>query len=102
MTGFETDLARLAEGASDFGAFAERVGKIAGELGGALDSLGDCWGADAIGQSFAASHVQPSGEALSGLNGLSTGFGGVGERFAETARTYREVEEGNRNALGAI
>jgi hypothetical protein len=102
MTGFRTDLARLAEGADDFTAFAERAGKIAGELGGVLDSLGDCWGGDAIGQSFASSHVQPSGEALSGLNGLSAGFGGVGERFAATARTYRETEEGNRNALGAI
>ncbi|NUT51621.1 MAG: hypothetical protein HOV94_30645 [Saccharothrix sp.] len=102
MTGFHTDLARLAEGADDFTAFAERVGKIAGELGGVLDAVGACWGADAIGQSFASSHVAPSGEALSGLNGLSAGFGGVGERFAETARTYREVEEGNRNALGAI
>ncbi|ONI83757.1 hypothetical protein ALI22I_35480 [Saccharothrix sp. ALI-22-I] len=102
MNGFETDLARLAEGVDDFTAFAERAAKIAGDLGGVLDSLGDCWGGDAIGQSFAASHVQPSGDVLSGLSGLSTGFGGVGERFAETARTYREVEEGNRNALGAI
>ncbi|MCE6999378.1 hypothetical protein LZG04_31895 [Saccharothrix sp. S26] len=102
MTGFRTDLARLTEGAADFTAFAERAGKIAGELGSALDSIGECWGADAIGQSFAASHVRPSGEALSGLTGLSAGFGGVGERFVETARTYREAEEGNRNALGAI
>jgi uncharacterized protein YukE len=102
MTGFRTDLARLAEGADDFTAFAERAGKIAGDLGGVLDSLGDCWGGDAIGQSFAASHVQPSGDALAGLSGLSGGFGGVGERFAATARTYREVEDGNRNALGAI
>lgn len=102
MTGFRTDLARLAEGADDFTAFAERAGKIAAELGGALDSLGDCWGADAIGQSFAAGHVQPSGEVLSGLTGLSAGFGGVGERFADSARTYREAEQGNSDALGAI
>ncbi|WP_447004298.1 WXG100 family type VII secretion target [Saccharothrix isguenensis] len=102
MTGFQSDLARLTEGAADFTAFAERAGKIAGDLAGVLDSLGDCWGGDAIGQSFAASHVQPSGDVLAGLTGLSSGFGGVGERFTETARTYREVEEGNRNALGAI
>ena len=102
MTGFRTDLARLAEGADDFTAFAERAGKIATELGGALDSLGDCWGADAIGQSFAAGHVRPSGEVLSGLTGLSAGFGGVGERFADTARTYGEAEQGNSDALGAI
>jgi uncharacterized protein YukE len=102
MSGFRTDLARLTDGAADFGAFAERAGKIAGDLGGLLDSLGDCWGGDAIGQSFAASHVRPSGDVLSGMSGLSAGFGGVGERFAETARTYREAEDGNRDALGAI
>lgn len=102
MNGFQTDLARLAEGAEDFTSFAERAGKIAGDLGGLLDSLGDCWGGDAIGQSFASSHVQPSGAALTALTGLSSGFGGVGERLAETARTYREAEAGNRDALGAI
>ncbi|MFD1150324.1 WXG100 family type VII secretion target [Saccharothrix hoggarensis] len=102
MNGFQTDLARLTEGAGDFTAFAERAGKIAGDLTGVLESIGDCWGGDAIGQSFAASHVQPSGDVLSGLAGLRGGFGGVGERFAETARTYRDVEDGNSTALGAI
>lgn len=102
MTGFHTDLARLTEGAQDFGAFAERAGRIAGDLGGALDALGACWGDDAVGQSFAASHVGPSGDVLSGMGGLGPGFGGVGERLAETARTYRAAEQGNADSFRAI
>ncbi|MGM1060298.1 WXG100 family type VII secretion target [Saccharothrix sp. Mg75] len=102
MNGFRTDLARLAEGAQDFGAFAERADKIANDLGATLDSLGACWGDDAIGQSFAAGHVRPSGDVLTGLTALGGGFGGVAERFAGTARTYREVEGDNSTALGAI
>lgn len=102
MTGFHTDLARLTEGARDFGVFAERAGKIAGDLGGVLDSVGACWGDDAIGQSFAEGHVGPAGDVLSGMGGLSAGFGGVGERLTETARTYREAEQGNSDAFRAI
>ncbi|MDQ2587153.1 hypothetical protein [Saccharothrix yanglingensis] len=102
MNGFRTDLARLTGGAQDFGAFAERAGRIAADLGATLDSLGACWGDDAIGQSFAAGHVRPAGDVLAGLNGLGGGFDGVAERFAGTARTYREVEDGNSTALGAI
>jgi hypothetical protein len=102
MTGFETDLAKLDAGAADFGTFAERAGRISADLGGLLDSLGACWGGDTIGQSFAESHVQPSSDALTKLTGLSTGFGGVGERFADTARTYREADSGNGATFGAI
>ncbi|QFZ23248.1 WXG100 family type VII secretion target [Saccharothrix syringae] len=102
MTGFHTDLARLTEGAQDFGAFAERAGRIAADLTGVLDPLGACWGDDAIGQSFAAGHVGPTGDVLTGMGALGAGFGGVGERLAETARTYRDTEQGNTDALRAI
>ncbi len=102
MTGFETDLAKLNAGAADFGTFAERAGKIVGDLGGVLDSFGACWGDDQIGQSFAASHTQPASDALTRLGDLGAGFGGVGERFAETARTYRAADDGNSTAFGAV
>ncbi|RKT57525.1 WXG100 family type VII secretion target [Saccharothrix australiensis] len=102
MTGFRTDLAKLAAGAADFGDYAERAERIFGDLGGALDSFGACWGDDAVGRSFASSHVRPAAEALTGIGDLGQALGGVGDRFAETARTYREVDEGNGTALGAI
>ncbi|MEV0678289.1 hypothetical protein AB0I60_17415 [Actinosynnema sp. NPDC050436] len=102
MTGFETDLARIEAGAADFGTFAERAGKIFGDLGGALDALGACWGDDAVGRSFASSHVRPSSDALTGLGDLGKGFDGVGDRFAETARTYRAAEGGNSAAFRAV
>lgn len=102
MSGFETDLARLAEGAADFGSFAARAARINADLAGVLDSLGECWGDDAIGQSFAQGHVRPAADALGRLAGLSAGFSGVGERLAETARTYREVDEANGTAFGAV
>ncbi|GAA1355480.1 WXG100 family type VII secretion target [Saccharothrix algeriensis] len=102
MTGFEADLAALTAGATDFDAFAERAGKVFGDLDGALGSLGACWGDDAIGRSFASSHVRPAADALTGLGDLGPAFGGVGRRFADTARTYRRVDEGNSTALDAV
>ncbi|MBW4716193.1 WXG100 family type VII secretion target [Saccharothrix obliqua] len=102
MTGFEIDLARLDAGAADFGGFAERAGKVFGELGGALDALGACWGDDAVGRSFASSHVGPASDALTGVGDLGPGLRGVGQRFGDTARTYRAAEDGNSTAFRAF
>ncbi|GAA3843241.1 hypothetical protein GCM10022243_07130 [Saccharothrix violaceirubra] len=102
MTGFRTDLDRLERGAADFGEYAERAAKIGSTLGGVLDSLGACWGDDAVGQSFASSHVTPASGTVTGLGDIGTGFSGVGERFADTARTYRTAEQGNSTSFGEI
>jgi hypothetical protein len=99
MNGFEADLVRLNEGAGEFTGFAERAGKIVTELSGVLDSVGLCWGADAVGQSFARGHVAKADESLTVLGGLSGRFGGVGERFAATARTYGQVDGGAAGSL---
>jgi hypothetical protein len=99
MSGFEADLARLNEGAGEFTGFAERAGKIVTELSGVLDAVGLCWGSDAIGQSFAGGHVAKADESLDKLDGLSARFGGVGERFAATARTYGQVDGGAAGSL---
>lgn len=99
MSGFEADLARLNEGAGEFTGFAERAGKIVAGLSGVLDSIGLCWGSDTIGQSFASGHVAKADESLAELDGLSARLGGVGERFAATARTYGKVDGGAAGSL---
>lgn len=100
--GFQADLGRITEGASEFGGFAEQAGKIVTDLSGLLDSLGACWGNDTVGQSFAASHVTSATDSLGRVGGLSEVFGGVGERFTATARAYGEVDEGNAGALRGV
>jgi hypothetical protein len=92
MNGFEADPAKLAEGAGEFTGFAEQASKIVTELSGLLDGLGACWGSDAVGQSFASGHVAAAEESFGKLGGLHTKLGGVGERFAATAQTYRQVD----------
>jgi hypothetical protein len=92
MNGFEVDPAKLTEGAGEFTEFAERATKIATDLSGLLDGFGACWGSDAVGQSFASGHVAAADESFGKLGGLQTTLGGVGERFAATAQTYRQVD----------
>lgn len=99
MNGFEADLARLNEGAGDFTGFAERAGKIVTELTGVLDSVGMCWGSDAVGQAFASGHVAKADASLAMLDGLPARFGGVGERFTATAKTYGQVDGGAARSL---
>ncbi|KAA2251250.1 hypothetical protein F0L68_38195 [Solihabitans fulvus] len=97
--GFRSDHQRLAEHAGEFTGLASRAGDITGELRRALEQAGDCWGSDAVGRSFAASHVRAATETLGRVGGLSDGLGDVGQRFAATAETYRQVDEDNAAAL---
>jgi uncharacterized protein YukE len=99
MTGYEADLDRLDAGARELRGFAGQAKEIAGTLDKALAAFGACWGDDAVGRSFAASHEKPSGEAAGALSGLSTTLGDVGDKLAATAETYRHVEESNATAM---
>ena len=99
MTGYGADLDRLDAGARELHGFAGQAKEIAGTLDRALAAFGACWGDDAVGQSFAASHQKPSGDTAGALSGLSTTLGDVGDRLAATAETYRHVEQSNASAM---
>jgi uncharacterized protein YukE len=99
MTGYNADLERLDAGARELKGFAGQATEIAGTLDRALAAFGACWGDDAVGRSFAASHEKPSGDAAGALTGLATTLGDVGEKLAATAETYRHVEESNSTAM---
>ncbi|GAA2664754.1 MULTISPECIES: hypothetical protein [Actinosynnema] len=102
MSGFDADLAKLRGGAADFEGFAGRAGRIAADLGAALEALGPCWGDDAVGRSFAEGHVGPAASTRERVDGLNGQFGGLQDRFAATERTYRKVDEGNETAFNAV
>lgn len=99
MTRYNADLERLDAGARELKGFAGQATEIAGALDRALAGFGACWGDDAVGRSFAASHEKPSGDAAGALAGLATTLGDVGDKLAATAETYRHVEESNSTAM---
>lgn len=90
--GFLTDHERLAQHAGDFGGLAERATAIAGELNRTLDSLGQPWGTDDVGQSFAAVYSAPSQEIRRSIDGASGQLGDMGDRLTTMAAAYRDVD----------
>lgn len=99
MTGYEADLERLDAGARDFRGFAGQAAEIKGALEKTLASFGACWGDDAVGLSFAASHEKPAGDASGALGALAVTLEEVGDKLAATAETYRHVEQSNASAM---
>jgi hypothetical protein len=92
MSWFEADSDKLTSQAGDFPALAEQAGSIHRELSVALGEAGPCWGADAVGQSFASTHVSPSDTTLGQLGALPDQLGSVGTRFADTGSAYHSLD----------
>ncbi|HEY0641506.1 MAG TPA: hypothetical protein VGD67_28080 [Pseudonocardiaceae bacterium] len=93
MTGFRSDNEVLAARAEAFAGLSERAGRIAADLTDALAAAGDCWGGDAAGQAFAASHVAPADNALGAVGALPEGLGDVRDRLSATAATYADSDQ---------
>ncbi len=98
MTGFHGDVDRLSRQAEEFTELARRARRVAERA--RADSSGDCWGSDEIGERFAAVHQPRAERALERLDAMPDGLAGMGEKLAEAARTYREVDEANAERIG--
>ena len=86
--GYEVDTTALAGQAGQLDPLASRVASIHSTLSEALAQAGPCWGSDAVGQSFGATHAGPADATLAQLGGLPDKLGSVGTRFTTTAATY--------------
>lgn len=91
--GFEVDADQLASKARDFEPLVTRLGSIHKGLTDALSTNGACWGTDAVGQSFSAVHAGSADDAVARLSGLSERLGSVGGRLADSAATYRAIDQ---------
>lgn len=91
--GYEVDAERLASRAAQFDPLVTRLGDIHRTLTDALSTDGDCWGADAVGQSFGAAHQPSADDAVARLSTLSDRLTSVSTRLAETAGTYRSGDQ---------
>jgi uncharacterized protein YukE len=90
--GFLADHERLARHAGDFGGLAEQAAAIAGELNRTLDALGQPWGGDDVGRSFAAVYSGPSQEIRTSIDSASGQLGDMGDRLTAMAKAYRHAD----------
>jgi uncharacterized protein YukE len=93
MNGFRTENDELARRAGAFAGLSERARGIVDQLNDSLGGYGDCWGSDAVGRSFAETHVGPAEAALQGIGALPGGLFDVGIKLGDTAATYADAEQ---------
>ena len=102
MSGFRGDPGQLAKRAGEFEEHAGRAEGIAADLRQAVQAAGECWGADDIGASFAATHRDRADRALDGLGGMGARLRELGAEFGGAAAEYQRVDAGQAEELGRI
>jgi hypothetical protein len=101
MSGFRSDIGRLAKRATEFDDLAGRAERLARDLRQSAESSSPCWGNDEIGQRFAASHQPRAQQALDELGALPGQLRDMGAKFADTASDQQRVDANNADVLGA-
>lgn len=99
--GFQVDADRLAAQAGQFEGLVGRAGDIHRELSDTLGAVGQCWGGDAVGQSFASIHAGPADDTLGRIGSLPDQLGSVGTRFGDTATAYRGTDTTGADTIDA-
>ncbi|GAA2781489.1 hypothetical protein [Saccharopolyspora taberi] len=100
MNGFRGDPEQLAKRAAEFEEHAGRAQRISADLRGAVDSAGECWGRDAIGASFAATHQERARRTADELAAMGGRLRDLGAKFGGAAAEYRQVDAGQAEELG--
>ncbi|MFC7341449.1 hypothetical protein [Saccharopolyspora griseoalba] len=102
MSGFRSDLASLSGRADEFAEHAERARRAAADLRRAVESAGQCWGRDEIGQRFAAAHRAPAEETLAAVEEIPGRLREMGDKLAATADTARSADLANADEIGRL
>lgn len=93
MRGFETDVPALGSAAGLFPGLADRAVAVHRDLSDALADAGDCWGDDAVGESFASGHREPATAALNAFAVFGGRLTDTGGAFGDSATGYDSAED---------
>lgn len=76
--------------------------RLAQDLHSGMARIGDCWGEDEIGQTFAENYGPQSLSLEEGTNGLYEMMHGIGDSLQAMAEGYRQAEEDAQAAANQI
>jgi uncharacterized protein YukE len=91
--GFEVEPAALRGAAGSFISEADALREVATKLDQYLANLGPCWGADEVGQRFAADYQPAAATVLNNLSALSTGLHRIGAALRAIGDNYEHVDQ---------
>ncbi len=100
--GFGLDPHELGAQAGEFATLAERARAVARDLAEALDATPAPWGSDAVGESFAAVHVEAAAQARERITRLAGAFEEFGTALAEASEAYVAADNAAADAVSAL
>lgn len=100
--GFGLDTHELDAQAGEFATLAERARAVVRDLAEALDAIPAPWGSDAVGESFAAVHVEAAEQARERISRLAGAFEEFGTALAGASEAYVAADTGAADAVSAL
>jgi uncharacterized protein YukE len=91
--GFEVEPAALRGAAGSFHSEADVLCELAHKLDLHLASLGPCWGADEVGQRFAAGYQPAADTVLNNIDALSIGLHRIAAALQAVGDNYEQVDQ---------
>ncbi|HEU5332018.1 MAG TPA: WXG100 family type VII secretion target [Actinocrinis sp.] len=101
-TGFQVDPAGMRSAASQIDGAGSLAARIIQTLQQQLAGLGQPWGTDDLGQSFAQQYVKPSQDGLDALGSVGAGLQGVAQNLSAMADNYEGVDSSVAQGFGQI
>ncbi len=91
--GFSVSPAALSGAAGVFDAEADQIADVVATLTAQLDSLGACWGADAVGTRFGTAYQQAGLAVLDNVRALGVGTIRIAAALRAVSRAYELVDQ---------
>jgi uncharacterized protein YukE len=101
-SGFQVDPTGIQSAASQIDDAGSQTAQIIQTLQQALSGLGQPWGTDDLGQSFAKQYVKPAQDGLTALGSLGPGLQSVAQNLSTMASNYQGVDSSVADGLGQV
>jgi uncharacterized protein YukE len=100
--GFQVDPSGMRSAAAQVDGASSQAARIVQALQQKLAGLGQPWGTDDLGRSFAKQYVKPSQDGLDALGSLGSGLRGVAQNLSAMADNYDGVDASVAQNFGQI
>ncbi|MBF6300261.1 hypothetical protein IU459_22330 [Nocardia amamiensis] len=102
MTNFRVDPEALRATRPGFVDVADKIAAAAANLRRVIETEGECWGSDKIGQNFAKDYTPDVPKALSSVENLGKTLNNLGESMVAIANALQNRDQANASQIDQI